>query len=198
MNLWAKIKLVGALVLMVALVAAGFYCGRKWARGSEIRRNLDAPAVVKEIRKLSELVSVKYTIQKVIGLEEDKVPFGSEKIILLVQATVLGGVDLATLTTQEVSCANGRVTVRLPAPQVLHVFVNDKESRVWDRTKTWWTPWVPYNPELEHKARQAALEAMQAAALDMGILSNAQFNAETTIREFLQAAGAGVVNFSKN
>ena len=66
---------------------------------------------------------------------------------------------------------------------------------MWDRSKTWWTPWVPFNPELDRKARLAALEAVQAAAVEMGILSNAQENAQKTIREFLRTAGVKSVRF---
>ena len=198
MKLWTKVKLIFGVVLAGGLALGGYYLGYKTARGGTIRRNVDAPAIVKEIQKLSELITVKYNIQKVVGLEEEKVPFGSEKVIMLVQATVLGGVDLAKLTTQQVTCASNSATIHLPAPKVMHVFINDKDTRVWDRTKTWWTPWVPFSPDLEQKARQAALEAMQAAALDMGILSNAQQNAETTIREFLHAAGVESVTFITN
>lgn len=57
-------------------------------------RALDAPAIVREIQGLSELVSLKYTIQKVVGLEEKKTPVGSEKLLLIVQAEALAGVDL--------------------------------------------------------------------------------------------------------
>jgi hypothetical protein len=196
MKLWTKIKFGAALLLAVALGGGAFYFGYQTARRGATRTTLNSSAVLQQIQNLSELVSVQYRIQKVIGLEEEKVPFGSEKIVLMVQASVLGGVDLAALTTQQVICAGNRVTVRLPPAKVLHVFVNDKETRVWDRTKTWWTPWVPFSPDLEQKARQAALEAMQAAARDMGILTNAQRNAEHTIREFLQkTVGAEAVAF---
>jgi len=41
---------------------------------------LDPPAIVREIQSLSELVSVKYTVEKVVGLEEKKTPVGSEKL----------------------------------------------------------------------------------------------------------------------
>jgi hypothetical protein len=160
-----------------------------------VRRVVDAPAVVKEIQRLSELITVKYNIQKVVGLEEEKVPFGSEKILLMVQATVLGGIDLSAISTQDCVVAGNSVTIRLPPPKVLQVFVNEKDTKVWDRSKTWWTPWVPFNPELERKARLAALEAVQAAALEMGILSNAQQNAEKTIREFLNAFAVETVRF---
>lgn len=131
-----------------------------------------------------------------MGLKEDKVPFGSESVLLLVQATVLGGVDLATLTASQVQVtADRQITITLPAAKVLHVYINEQETRVWDRSKTWWTPWVAANPQLEQQARQLALESMQQAALAMGLLTNAQHNAETTLRRVLQATGTRAVTF---
>jgi len=142
------------------------------------------------------LATVKYTIQKVIGLEEEKVPFGSESLLMVVQATVKGGIDLSELATQDVRvAADSSITIKLPPPKILDIYINDKETKVWQRTKTWWTPWVSFNPEMEQQARLAAREYVQAAALKMNILSNAQQNAETTIRRFLRLLGTGSVRF---
>jgi hypothetical protein len=177
--MWKTIKFYTVSAVILALSAMCVYLYYFGRREAVVRRVLDPPAVVKEIQRLSELVTVKYSIQKVIGMKEEKVPFGSEQILLMVQANVLGGVDLAGLSTNDVQiAANNTITARLPAAKVLHVYVDENQTRVWDRSKTWWTPWVPFNPELEQKERLAALEAVQAAALEMGILSNAQQNAQ--------------------
>jgi hypothetical protein len=193
--MWRKIKFYFVSALIIALAGAALYY-RFAAQQTVTRRTVDTPAIVQQIQRLNELVTVKYSIEKVIGLEEQKVPFGSEKVLLLVRASVLGGVDLAQLTGDDVTLGEaGAVTIRLPAPRVLHVFVNDNETKVWDRSKTWWTPWVALNPELEQNARRAALEAVQQAALQMGILSNAQANAESGIREFLRAVSVSNVTF---
>jgi hypothetical protein len=193
--MWRKIKFYFVSLLIVGLAGLALYF-RYFPQPNVIRRTIDTPALVQQIQRLSELVTVKYSIQKVIGLEEQKVPFGSEKVLLMVQATVLGGVDLSQLATQDVAAVEaGGVTIKLPVPRVMHVFVNDNETKVWDRSKTWWTPWVDFNPELEQNARRAALEAVQQAALQMGILSNAQHNAESTVREFLRTAGISNVTF---
>jgi hypothetical protein len=54
---------------------------------------------------------------------------------------------------------------------------------------------VAANPQLEQNARQAALLEIQGAALQAGILSNAQHNAEASLRAFLQTAGFRTVTF---
>jgi hypothetical protein len=46
---------------------------------------------------------------------------------------------------------------------------------------------------LEKKARLAGIEAARQAALDMGILKQAERNAETSIRALLQLAGVDEV-----
>src|SRR5260370_29570889 len=80
--------LIGVLLTTIAFLALRNY----GARPLSVVRTLDAPAVVREIQRLNELVSVKYTVQKGVGLEEKKAPFGSAKLLLFVQAEVLPGV----------------------------------------------------------------------------------------------------------
>ncbi len=196
MLMWKKIKFYTVSTIILALGAACAYLYYFGRREAGVHRVVDPPAVLKEIQRLSQLVSVRYSIQKVVGLKEEKVPFGSEQVLLMVQASVLGGVDLAALGTNDVRVTTGNaVVVKLPMARVMHVYIDEQQTKVWDRSKTWWTPWVPFSPELEQKARLAALEAVQAAALEMGILGDAQENAEKAIREFLRAAGVESVRF---
>jgi hypothetical protein len=69
------------------------------------------------------------------------------------------------------------------------VAVDENETRVWDRQTTWWTPWVPYSKDLEQKARMQGLDTIRRAALEMGILNQAQQNAQAAIRGLLELAG---------
>ena len=152
---------------------------------------LNAPAMVREIQSLSELVSVKYTVQKVVGLEEKKSPVGSEKLLLIVQAEVLAGVDLAQLQPGSIRILPGKeVKIALPPARIFHIVIDDKQTKVWDRQITWWTPWVSPNPDLERQARVKATKSVEQAAIEMGILDQARRNAETVIRNLLQALGA--------
>jgi hypothetical protein len=181
--LWAAIGAVAGIALAVI-----FFTIER--RGLPIR-TLDSPAIVREIQGLSELVSVKYTVQKVVGLEEKKTPVGAEKLLLIVQAEVLAGVDLSELTPAGVKVLPGdNIKLALPAARIFHIVIDDKETKVWDRQITWWTPWVSPNPDLERQARLAAIASVKQAALDMGILDQAQRNAELVVRNLLQTLGA--------
>jgi hypothetical protein len=149
-------------------------------------RFLDSTAVITQVQKLNQLATVKYSIQRVVGLREPKVPIGEESILLMVQGDVIAGVDLSKLTPQDVKTTGTHsVTIQLPPGRLLNVSLDEKQTKVWDRQITWWTPWVPYDPDLEHKARMEALDDVRKAALQMGILDQAQTNAESSISDLL-------------
>jgi Protein of unknown function (DUF4230) len=151
---------------------------------------LDAPAVVKEISQLNELVTVRYSVEKVVGMKEEKSPVGEESILLLVQGKVLAGIDLSALTANDVTIrSRDHVVIRLTQPRIQETFLDEKYTKVWDRRITWWTPWVSQDVDLEHKARMQAIIDIRNAALEMGILEQARRNAETSIRTLLQAFG---------
>jgi hypothetical protein len=178
------------IVAGVLLAALLFYTSRIFTRETSSVRTLDPSAVVHEIQSLNELVSVKYTIQKVVGLEEKKFLLGSEKLLLFVQAEVLAGIDLSKLPPGDVKMLPGeKVQVTLPPPKIVHIVIDDKQTKVWDRQITWWTPWVPFNPDLERQARLAAKDEIERTAIEMGILEQARKNAEAGIRTLLESFG---------
>jgi hypothetical protein len=160
------------------------------------QRVLDSPGVVKEIRELNELITVKYSIEKVVGLKEQKSPVGSESILLLVRGKVLAGIDLSGLNSDAVTINRDRVLIHLMPPHIEDVYLDEQYSKVWDRSITWWTPWVTPDADLEHKARMQAIEDIKTAALEMGILSDARRNAETDISSILQRLGTKKVVFN--
>ncbi len=187
---------LGWIVALIALVIAAFLLFRSGR--NEFTRIENSAGMLREIRLLKELVTIRYSIQKVTGLTEEKQPFGSESILLIMQAKVMGGIDLAEMSEQDIQLKDRHsVTVRLPAPQILHIYIDEKQTKVWDRTKTWWTPWIPYDNDLEKKARLAGLDAVKQEALDMGILNDAQSSAEALIRGLLRPLGFDHVEFVK-
>lgn len=191
-----KLKLYTVVMLIAAAASAIVYLKYFGPRALETRVTVDPPAIVKQIQALDELVTVKYTVQKVIGLKEETGVFSSESVLMMVQAKVLGGIDLKAITAADVKLTTEHsVTIKLPPPKVINVSVDEKQTQVWDRSKTLWTLWVPPDNDLEKKARLVALEAVQAAALEMGLLRDAQQNAEKTIRGFLTVVGFESVIF---
>lgn len=182
---------VAALVLSLALVAALFLDLRSCQTGPF--RQFDSAAVITQVKQLNQLVTVRYSIQRVVSLTETKQPIGEESILLMVQGEADAGVDLARLTRNDISYVNDRsVEVTLPPARLFKTYLDEKQTKVWDRHITWWTPWVPYDPDLEHKARLQGLTDVRNAAMQMGILDQAQKNAESAVRDLLSTFGIEV------
>jgi hypothetical protein len=184
------------IAYLAILIAAVAILTLIWSGRRDSHAKLDPSAILVQVQQLNQLATVKYTVQKVVSLTDQKHPIGSESILLVMQATVEAGVDLTNLRADDVLIGgDGAVTLRTPAPKLLNVFVNEKETKVWDRQKTWWTPWVPYSLDLEQRARISGLESARQAALDMGILKQAEQSAQASIRGLLGLAGIKSVRF---
>ena len=181
-------------IIGLVLIAIGV----SWwlVRRAPSARHLDPPSILTQVRQLNQIASVQYTVQKVVAIREQKQPVGSESILLILQASIEAGIDLAALRREDVSVgSNGGIVIRLPHAQILHVSVDEKQTKVWDRQKTWWTPWIPYSVDLEQRARVAGLEEAKQTALEMGILRQAESNAMTSIRGLLGLVGVKTVVF---
>jgi hypothetical protein len=179
---FSTICLIGLLIAIIAYLA--FFNPRSRLR------TFDSQAVVKEVRPLNELATVKYSIEKVVGMKEEKSPVGAESILLLVRGTVVAGINLAGLNANDVSISSdGVARIRLMRPEIQAAYIDEKYTKVWDRGITWWTPWVSPDLDLEHKARLQAIDDIKSEALQMGILADAQRNVETDIRSLLLALG---------
>lgn len=191
----AKLVAVLSTVCVFCMLLGAIIYLRLFAPGAPFA-TFNPGAIVKEVRPLNELVTIRYSIQKVVAMKEQKSPVGEESILLLVQGKVLAGVDVSKITAGDItSHGRGKVNIRLPRAHLQEAFLDEKETRVWDRSITWWTPWVSPDLDLEHKARLQAIEDMKAAALEMGILRDAQHSAEVSIRALLQALGIEVAEF---
>lgn len=179
------------VVVILCLIAGGFFY---WKTADS---HPDRPDVLTQVQKLSQLATVRYTVQRIVTLTEDKHPIGSESIVLIVQARVEAGVDLSSLQQKDVvvSPKGSSVRLTLPRAKILNSAIDEMETKVWDRQKTWWTPWVSYSLDLEKRSRIEGLESAKQAALGMGILAASQANAETAVRSLLELAGIRSVTF---
>jgi hypothetical protein len=167
------------------LTLAGLFLYQHAAGGSSAINEWNAPAVITEIKQLNELVTVRYSMERVVALKEERQPLGEESILLMVEGEVLAGIDLGALSTNDCEVNGGHVVIMLPRAKILHAGLNEKYTKVWDRRITWWTPWVAPDLDLEHKARLTALDEIQAAAMRMGMLEEAQRHAQTAIEALL-------------
>ncbi|PMP75742.1 MAG: hypothetical protein C0184_13620 [Chloroflexus aggregans] len=151
---------------------------------------ISGTAVVQRIQQLSRLETSKYTIERVIDIRQgSNIPIigdwlAGDAILLIAHGTVVVGVDLSQLTTDDVTVSpdGQRITVRLPPVQVLSATLDNSKTRVYSRERGLF---APENPNLETLARQTAEQQILQAACEDGIMEQGTRNAEIAIRQFL-------------
>jgi len=148
----------------------------------------DPVTIVREIRELARLETIQYTLEKVITAEAGQGPLGflfGDRLLLIAHGSVIAGVDLSRVTPQDVRFDEmGRVYFRLPPAEIFVVTLDNDHSYVYDREVGLLTRG---NISLESAARQAAEEEIRKAALEDGILEQAQVNAENVLYRLLRS-----------
>jgi hypothetical protein len=157
----------------------------------------DPVTVLIEVQDLSSLETAAYSVEKIITAESGQGPFGflfGDRLILVAHGRIVAGVDLSKMEERDIVIdAGGKVQVTLPSVEILHVYLDNDQSYIYDRD----TGFVGMNPALESEARRAAEREILSAALEDGILDIAQENAEAYIGRLILSLGFTDVEFTE-
>ena len=151
----------------------------------------DTTSVVHEVQSLSDLVTVKYILNKVVVLEDVKW-YGENRVLLLAQGVVKAGIDLKRLKPEDISISGKKVSLRLPPPQITDAYLDDKASQVIDHTTGLLRA---FDKDLEQSARQNAVDDISRAARRSGILEEADKRGREELQNFFTRAGFESVEF---
>jgi hypothetical protein len=162
--------------------------------------NTSGTAVVKEVRKLQRLETASYTVEKIIdagtsGNRFQDFLFG-DKILLIANGQIVAGFDFATVGENDVKVEGQKITLNLPAPQILFTRLDNDKTRVYDRSTGILSKG---EKDLEAEARSAAELSLRDAACEAGVLASAEENGRKQMTAFLSALGFTevVVNIPK-
>jgi hypothetical protein len=188
-------------VLVVVVFATGIWLGLRISRAARTNPGLredNTIAVVREVQALSDLVTVKYVVEKVIILESPpgstlgQFVQGNNRLLLLAHGTVKAGIDLKRLGPGDVQYSNDRIRIHLPLPQITDAYLDEHETKVID----WQRGFLrEYDKDLERSARQNAVDDIRRAARADGILAEAGNRARLELALFLNKAGYSNVEF---
>lgn len=149
------------------------------------------PVTISALRELAQLTTFEMVEYTVIEKSDDRGWLNwatGDSVSMFVVARIGAGVDLSAMTQEMVESDPETLvaTVRLPAPEISYVDVDEEQTTVYDRDTGIFTSG---NPELESSARRAAEEVLVQAALDAGLLERAADEAQVVISTFLESLG---------
>jgi uncharacterized protein DUF4230 len=149
----------------------------------------DPITYINEVRALARLETIQYSVEKVITGETGggtfKALFG-DKILFVGHGTVIAGIDMEKLKPEDMHFENGVLTVKLPPAEIFVATLDNEKSYVYQRDTG-----ILAKPDinLETLVRQNAEDEIRKAAIEDGILTQAQTNAEAYLFKFFAALG---------
>ncbi len=154
----------------------------------------DPITIIHDVRSLARLETIQYSLEKVIVAESGQGPFGflfGDRLLFIAHGSVIAGVDLEKISPDDLWIEDGVLFVHLPDAEVFVAILDNEKSYIYDREVGALTRG---NLDLETAARQSAEAEILASALQDGILSQAQLNAENFLyRLFLDLGFPDVI-----
>ena len=154
----------------------------------------DPVTIIREMRSLARLETIQYSVEKVITAEIGQGEFGflfGDRLLFVAHGIVIAGIDLDR--TMDVEIDAGDVYVTLAEPEIFVATLDNDKSYVYDRDTGVLTHG---DPNLETSARKVAVEEIEKAAIEDGILDLAKVNAENYLSRFIRSFGYQEVYFN--
>lgn len=156
---------------------------------------MDPVTIINDIQSLARLETIHYSLEKVVTAESGQGDLGflfGDKLLFVAHGEVIAGLDMEKLQEEDLRLRNGVLYVSLPPAEIFVATLNNDKSYVYDRETGLFTQG---NVDLETLARQTAEDAILQAALDDGILDQAEMNAEDYLMKLFEAMGYPEVVF---
>lgn len=189
-----ELKRIFLVALVLFVFIGGIWLGftvTHWLKSGSGLHEENTATVVEQVQTLSDLVTVKYVLEKVVILEDAKW-YGENRVLLLAHGIVKAGIDLKDFTAEDVTISDKKISIKLPPPQITDAYLDDKNSQVIDHTTGLLRE---FDKDLEQAARQNAVDDIRRAARTDGILDEADKRAKLELEVFLRQAGFEQVEF---
>lgn len=193
----ARAGWVKALTWWLALVSIGLaaYVAMKSFSPEKVAGPVVRPTatILMSVKDLARLETNELHMEKVIDLTDKQSRlFGlldtSDAILLIAAGDVTVGIDLTKLAASDVVIdrEKGTAQLTLPPPEILSVRLDEKHTYVYRRTTGLL---AERNEQLESKARQEAIRAIEEAARNSDVMEKARRQAERQLQQLFEKFG---------
>lgn len=194
MKPWQRTFILLSGSLVAGMILAALVLPSVLAALRKEGRILTTSTVLQQIQTLSQLVTVRYVIEKVVVLEDVKW-YGENRVLLLAHGVVKAGVDLARLQPGDIQidAATRNVTLRIPPVAITDVYLDEQRTRIIERTTG---VLRGFDATLEQSARRQAVEDIRNAARNGGIYDEAAERARSQLAGLLKWMGFNEVRIT--
>lgn len=161
-------------------------------------RTYNTPILVEQVQTLSDLVTVKYVLERVEVWDDPpsgivtQFVAGDNRILLLAHGVIKAGVDLGKLKPEDLKVEGNTIWINLPSARITDAYLDDNETKVIERTTGFLRK---FDKDLEQNIRRTSVEDMRLAAGRGGILRDADDRARKELVKFFTLMGFERVEF---
>lgn len=180
---------LGAFVLVLG-ITAGWTVGRLFAPSAG-PRPVNTAAILTQVQGLSQWVTVKYVLEKVVVMEDVKL-YGENRVLLVAHGVVKAGVDLDRLQPEDLSVNKRKVVVRLPPATLTDAYLDEEQTQVLEHSTGLLRR---FDKDLQQAARREGLDSIRRAARASGILDDARTRAQQMLTHLFRQMGYEEIEF---
>jgi len=198
-----KSRLANLALFVMLIFAFGLVIGilfPRWAGFNSAPKAYSTATILKQVQTLSELVTVKYVMEKVeILTDPPQNPFRAvlpddTHVTLVAHGIVKAGIDLGQLKPDDLRISGKEIRITLPMAQITDAYLDDKKTQIIERNTGFLRS---FNKDLEQTARQNAIDNIRRSARTSGILKDAEERARAQLTNLCRQLGFETVEFSK-
>ncbi len=182
------------LMVLLCILGFGFFLGsvlRKAAPPPQPPQIHNTATILRQVQTLSQLVTVKYVMEKVVRLEDFKW-YGESRVVLIAHGVVKAGVDLSTMQPEDIELSENKIILKLPPPLITDVYLDDKRTQILERSTGMLRQ---FDKDLEQNARSQAVDDIRRSARYSGILRDAEERARAQLTNLFTQLGFAEVEF---
>jgi hypothetical protein len=158
----AALLVIFALGLLIGLLAYRWYA----SRGSG---GYNGPALLVQVQTLSQFVTVKYSLEKVVEYDDAKW-YGDSRVLLVAHGVVKAGIDFSQMAPSDIEISGKKISVTLPRARITDTYLDDRKTQILDHSTG---AFRLFDKDLEQSAREEAVNDLRLAASENGILKDA-------------------------
>lgn len=152
---------------------------------------------INDIRALARIETIQYTVEQVVTAEVNQgtlsFAFGS-KILIQMHGVVIAGIDMEKMRPEDMQLQGDVLYVKLPPAEILTVTLDENKTEVYTIQDG---IFAELDPNLVLDTLSTGKDKITSAALEDGILTQAQRNGETFLQRFFMALGYKNVIFQQ-
>ncbi|MBI1793049.1 MAG: DUF4230 domain-containing protein [Chloroflexi bacterium] len=149
----------------------------------------DPVTYINQIQALARLETIEYSVQQVVEVDDKQGTFAflyGTKMLIQVKGKVIAGIDMQKLQPGDMQLQTSVLYVKLPPAEIFITALDESKTQIWNIQNGIFTR---PDPNLVIDGLQGAQDKIYQAALEDGILDQAQKNAEAYLTKFFAALG---------